>query len=266
MLNKFSVSCYIWLITLILFFFPNVVPCQQETTLELDQGISPNCSIAQKAFSKASSEFIRCSIDYSKPIKFCENCVLQYIDIVDSYANMSKILNNGTACIKSFVNLDRLDIIQTLYENNVNLWNRAKCYECFKIINGTQTANISKETIMFINYYENYTDCVGNAKLTDVCSLCMDKYVQLQDYFFSISNGNDKIGVCMDIVDMMNNTWSYWGTTCCKYRRHKEYTFITSAVLVLVGTVLFYILAQVCAKKKLPTIMEQTRFIDTLET
>lgn len=55
----------------------------------------------------------------------------------------------------------------------------------------------------------------------------------------------------------MNSTWNYWGNTCCKFRKHNEYLFITSAVSTLILTVLFYVLTQLWAKKKLPTIIER---------
>lgn len=38
---------------------------------------------------------------------------------------------------------------------------------------------------------------------TTMCSACMDSYVELNDFYYSISNENEKIGVCMDIVDQV---------------------------------------------------------------
>ncbi|CAG9771271.1 unnamed protein product [Ceutorhynchus assimilis] len=232
----------------------------------LDETISPNCTNAREIFANASSKFIKCSIEFSRPITFCENCIAKYINVLSSYHNMSLITNNGTPCINYFVNNDRLGIVQTLYENSVNLWNRAKCYECFELKNGTITPYISNQTVTFLELFSNFSSCQNNTEDEAICAICDDEYQVLQDYFFSISNENEKIGVCMDIVDMMNSTWTYWGNKCCKFRRHKEYGFIFSTVAVLVTTVLFYIIAQIYAKKKQPTIVEQTRFLNTLET
>ncbi|KAL1491304.1 hypothetical protein ABEB36_011921 [Hypothenemus hampei] len=179
---------------------------------------------------------------------------------------MSKISINETSCLNNLVNLDRLGIIEIIYENNVNLWNRAKCYECFQIVNGTQTDSVSNETIQFSSLYNDFYKCLNNTS-DNQCSECSLKYDALQNYFFSISNENEKIGVCMDIVDQMNTTWTYWGNKCCKYRRHNEYLFLSSSIMVLLCTVLFYVISQICAKKKLPTIIEQTRFLSSsLET
>lgn len=114
-------------------------------------------------------------------------------------------LNNGTSCMNSFLNLDRLGIIATLYNNNEDLWTRAKCYECFVIDNGQQTANFSIITTTFKKYHGDYTDCVKHNELDEVCNNCLTLYQQLESYFLSISNEKEKIGVCMDIVDAVSD-------------------------------------------------------------
>lgn len=233
---------------------------------DLSSALNHTCMQVRDAFANASSAFSSCSVEHSRPVTFCQACVTQYIDVLHSYRNMSEVTSNGRSCIDNFINLDRLGIVETLYHNHVDLWNRAKCYECFATENGTQTFNKSAQTIKFTELFEEYTNCANTTKDSDVCSICMDKYVTLNKYFLSISNENEKIGVCMDIVDLMNTTWTYWGNECCQFRRHNEVAFIVSAVFVLIGTVLFYVLAQVCSKKKQPTIIEQTRFLNTLES
>lgn len=132
------------------------------------------------------------------------------------------MFNNGTPCRNSFISLDRLGIIETLYENSVNLWNRAKCYsmcsivtvlesnifmyflECFTTTkSGSQTTKPSKEAVEFRKLYENFTECLVATTDDFVCAICIDTYVLLQNYFLSISNENEKIGSCMDIVDLV---------------------------------------------------------------
>ncbi|ENN81515.1 hypothetical protein YQE_02044, partial [Dendroctonus ponderosae] len=224
--------------------------------LNPEPSIDPNCTSVRDLFANASSDFIQCAIDHSRPITLCADCVQEYLDVLNSYNNISKASDNGTSCLNSFVNLDRLGIVHTLYENSVNLWTRAKCYECFALANGTNTPIPSDISHVFQSLYQDFQDCVNRSREDD-CTKCMDTYVKLQNYFLSISNENEKIGVCMDIVDLMNTTWTYWGGRCCKFRRHNEIVFITSTVLVLVATVLFYIVAQIYTKKRMPTIMER---------
>lgn len=79
-----------------------------------------------------------------------------------------------------------------------------KISECFATENGTQTFNKSAQTIKFTELFEEYINCANTTESKDVCSICMDKYVTLNKYFLSISNENEKIGVCMDIVDLVS--------------------------------------------------------------
>lgn len=232
--------------------------------IEFKPTLDSKCTTTRDIFANASSEFIKCSIEFSRPILFCENCVDEYVHVLDSYYNMSQVAVNGTACIDYFVNVDRLGIVQSLYDSSVNLWKRAKCYECCVVKDGVQTNIKSNETIKFNDFYQEFMYCLNRTDEEGMCYDCEDYYFNLQDYFFSISNENEKIGVCMDIVDKMNSTWIYWGANCCKFRRHPEYAFLGSTALVAIVTILFYVLAQYCSKQKTPTIIQQTRFAEVL--
>lgn len=223
------------------------------------------CTDLRNRFANASSEFISCSINYSRPIKFCENCVQQYIYLLESYSNMSKFPANDTPCLNHFINLDRLGIVETLFENSKNLWSRAKCYECFVTSNGVPSTNVSDETLKFNGYYNNFNNCI-TTNSSNICSKCMEYYTDLQSYYVSISNENEKIGVCMDIVDVMNDTWIYWGDKCCKFRKHNEYIFICSTVMVFIVTVSYYILIKLYTTKNSPTIIQQSRFAKVLNS
>ncbi|XP_050309889.1 osteopetrosis-associated transmembrane protein 1 [Anthonomus grandis grandis] len=228
------------------------------------KSLDPDCNQARDAFANASSVFISCSINNSHPVTFCGNCVSNYINVLATYKNMSTVKNNGTSCIENFVNLDRLGIVQTMYQSSVNLWSRAKCNDCFVTEKGFLTERPSNVSKQFKEYYHTFESCINSSAYE--CSECLNSYTNLQNYFLSFSSESEKIGTCMDLVDMMNNTWTYWGQKCCRFRKHKEITFISSVVSVLVGTVLFYIVVQLYAKKRQPTIMEQNRFLSTLES
>ncbi|KAF7281440.1 hypothetical protein GWI33_004766 [Rhynchophorus ferrugineus] len=244
--------CIIWTV---LFVLVKTEQLYRRTLLNND-----NCTSLKTIFADSSSEFIKCSVNYSRPIKFCEKCVTPYINFLESYDNMSKLLVNNTPCIDQFVNLDRLGIIETIFYDNTNLWNRAKCNECFEIKNDKLTPNISKETKLFNDFYQKYNRCIHNVPEKNICKYCLNNYTQLYNYYSSISNENEKIGVCMDMVDLMNTTWAYWGDKCCKFRRHNEYVFILSMILVVIVTISFYILVPFYTEKRSPTIVEQSRF------
>ncbi|KAF5303195.1 hypothetical protein FQA39_LY10108 [Lamprigera yunnana] len=87
-----------------------------------------NCSLLLENLGSAISSFSNCTIQNARPILFCENCVDEYIDIIQGYKNMSLSKDEDGICIDHYIHLDNLEIVQTLYDNSVDLWTRAKCY------------------------------------------------------------------------------------------------------------------------------------------
>uniref|UniRef100_A0A6P7GW24 Osteopetrosis-associated transmembrane protein 1 n=1 Tax=Diabrotica virgifera virgifera TaxID=50390 RepID=A0A6P7GW24_DIAVI len=225
-----------------------------------------NCTIPKEKFANATAEFTICAINNSRPITLCEKCLSFFLTLEESYINMSKVMNNGTSCLDHLINFDRLRVVSILYENNVDLWTRAKCDECYEQANNNGNPKISNETKEFRKYYNNFIRCRNNKSIqdADLCSTCMNDYVKLDHYYKSISNINDKIGMCMDIVDLMNTTWTFWSVNCCKYRRHGEYIFIISTGTMLLLTIMFYLVVQGYKEENAPTIIQQSRFFESL--
>jgi F0F1-type ATP synthase delta subunit len=50
-----------------------------------------NCTLLKDSFANSTAEFISCAIYNSRPITMCENCVQQYINILEDYNNMKKV-------------------------------------------------------------------------------------------------------------------------------------------------------------------------------
>lgn len=74
--------------------------------------------------------------------------------------------------------------------------------------NGTQTLNKSVTFENFQLLHNKFLNCVNNANEEDLCPSCMEKYVTLNDYFTKISDINEKISYCIDIVDVVSrNLW-----------------------------------------------------------
>lgn len=72
-------------------------------------------------------------------------------------------------------------------------------------MNGTLSRKISNETIRFEELHTDLMRCLNGSGIneTTMCSLCITSYNALNNYYYSISNENEKIGVCMDIVDQV---------------------------------------------------------------
>lgn len=133
-----------------------------------------------------------------------------------------QITYNGTSCLDRLINQDRLQIVKMMYENTENLWSSAKCYgivknhgytsnwcfifflDCYLFENNTQTHNLSKATKKFEEYYQNYNNCITSTTDDDLCSKCLKDYNILHNYFTSISDTNERISYCMDVVDIVS--------------------------------------------------------------
>lgn len=128
--------------------------------------------------------------------------------------------------------------------------------------NGTLTNVSSVETTTFNDLFNKLKSCINSSEVnvTTVCEKCSRQYDELNKYYIGISNENERIGMCMDIVDVMNGTRAYWSNNCCKFRHKNEIGFIISTVIISFVTILFYILTKVCSQKRTPVILKQTRF------
>ncbi|GJQ86183.1 hypothetical protein Trydic_g12453 [Trypoxylus dichotomus] len=235
---------------------------------DYSQPNSTNCAVLRNDFGATLSNFTYCAINNSHPIRFCQDCVTNYIDVLTSFQNLSNSMDaNGTMCYDPNVALDRLEIIGTMYSSSKNLWDRAKCNECFVVNNGTITPQPANITTKFYELYKNVASCIeGEApqNSTQMCQKCLDVYMELSNYYDSVSDINEEIANCMDIVDLMNGTRTFWSDKCCRYRHHKEYIFIMSTCLMLAITLLFYSLTKLLIDKKLPVVFLQSRFAESL--
>lgn len=92
---------------------------------------------------------------------------------------------------------------------NKELYNSKICYfylilECYVVENGIQTATESEIAKTFHKYYDDFNTCTQNADAETLCNSCTDDYVILKNFFESISNANERIGVCIDLEDLVS--------------------------------------------------------------
>lgn len=231
-----------------------------------------NCTEYKEMFAFYVGQFSYCAIDRSRPITLCESCIDQYLAVLESYSNFTNFEDASGKCILNYVNLDRLQIVNTLYATTINLWNKAKCYECFEIINGSLTHNLSQEAVIFNDHYSETWNCINTTVGTNegekfkYCTNCLQSYLKLNDYYYNISNINENIASCMDMVDLMNGTRTFWSTNCCKYREHTETIFYICTGLAFLLTAIFYLLTKFCTDIKAPAIFQQSRFAESFNT
>ncbi|CAH1997445.1 unnamed protein product [Acanthoscelides obtectus] len=101
-------------------------------------------------------------------------------------------------------------------------------------------------------FVTNLSRCVSNMCLRQSFMNGCGKYrVNPQPFLFYFR-------LLLKYYFQMNNTWTYWSTQCCKYRRHNEVIFIATSIAVLILTSVFYLIVQFCEEKKAPTIMQRS--------
>lgn len=75
--------------------------------------------------------------------------------------------------------------------------------DCYLLENGTQSLNKSDTFNHFQNLYKNFQECVNKANQDELCPFCMKDYTTLSSYYTEISNVNEKISYCIDMVDVV---------------------------------------------------------------
>lgn len=86
-----------------------------------------DCEIALQRFAETSSGFTFCSINYSRPIHFCELCIDPYMNVLSAHQTILTAEVNGTKCKDKLINVDRLEVIESIFSNMQDMWKRAYC-------------------------------------------------------------------------------------------------------------------------------------------
>ncbi|CAH0627023.1 unnamed protein product [Chrysodeixis includens] len=231
------------------------------------------CSIILNKFADASSNFTRCSILHARPIRICSRCIDEFVQFTNVYEELLKTVVNGTSCKSIFISRDRLDAILEYHDNIQSIWDKGHCYSCFDWSNKEPV--LSNETKLFNEKYNETMECImkyidptNKNDTQPVCDNCMQSYVQLDNYYKTLSI--DAIGVdsiCIDVVDSMNATRSIWskGLNCCKVRRTPEIIFLCCTGIISALPIFYYLVLRFFSPMRdLPNVLKQSRFKQTI--
>lgn len=204
------------------------------------RGQSENeCNKRLIKFSEMNAEFVKCSIQNAEPVNFCTACVDRFVNMTFTYKNLTTEID-GLNCKDFYIDLDRLSIVQTIYNQAWQLWEKGFCRECFNWNDTTFEQTHSNNTETFFNYLNTTVDCI-HMNYGDACIKCSSYYVRLNDFYNSI-NKNKESKICFDIQDKMNKTRQFWSKemSCCK-QRHSNFTNFTilSSLFCLIPVVFY---------------------------
>ncbi|XP_049866440.1 osteopetrosis-associated transmembrane protein 1 [Pectinophora gossypiella] len=226
------------------------------------------CTRLLDEFADYASNFTKCSIKHARPIRLCERCIDQYVEFDAKYQELLTTVVNGTSCRTIFISHDRLDAVLDYHDNILSVWNKGNCKTCFDW--SSTTPQLLNSTNRFNKMFNDTLGCIsdnlnqyGNNS-EEVCQKCMQTYIQLDEYYKSLSV--DAIGVdsiCMDIVDSMNTTRSIWSKSlnCCQLRKTPELIFLCCTGIISLLPILFYLGVRFCGPiRDLPKVLRQSRF------
>lgn len=169
--------------------------------------------------------------------KFCSSndTVLHYQAAVESFGNAK----SNESCAADF-NHNRLNVIQTLYDQMTSIWESAHCADC--VSNQNDTAD-------FMELYEAQQNCT--AVNSNPCEVCAGNYTQMQHFYEDLVKARGGI-VCFDIEDRMNQTRYAWSAiyNCCKGKQHSQTAFIWFASGISGLPVVFYLAMYLITRRK----------------
>ncbi|XP_071455480.1 osteopetrosis-associated transmembrane protein 1 isoform X2 [Hetaerina americana] len=196
-----GIRSILWTFILMIPFFHG--PSASFTDLINDK--NKTCDKLQSKFAFAAQDFISCSIVNARPITFCEGCVTSYLDVLSVHQEISTGSENGTHCRNELINVDRLEIIETLYNNIDSLWTRGECNHCFEVnTNGSTTSKLNNSTKTFQTLNSVVRKCVIDnmpRDKPDICEICHDSYEKLNEFYNELKHSENPSHICMDIVD-----------------------------------------------------------------
>ncbi|XP_055337404.1 osteopetrosis-associated transmembrane protein 1-like [Paramacrobiotus metropolitanus] len=220
-----------------------------------------DCHENLTAYGYHSSAFLGCAVNFSRPILLCERCVEPYLIAQQSYIQYSQDMDqDGKSCEDMVYGSDMIGVVHRTNQSIESLWGDSRCSYCFNyyfIKHGTVQYQFSENLIIFMRKHRNLTDCFAKhgiilnfvlgdkmANITNsslVCQECYPLYKDLSDFYYS-NYTRDLARVCMDVVDVMNQTRIMWGKY---FQCEKEHPgmFLVWAVTIIVfaSTIVFYI-------------------------
>lgn len=256
--------------------FPDVTFQSLKTDIP-ESNMTDACCAYLDHFANSASNFIKCSIERSRPFRFCEECVIPYARAKSIYDDIEK---NVGGCHVVLLDADRVQSILQIYTMIKTLWDKSYCDNCFvqesikEDENGTVTYEFNTDTIDFLDQYKNLTLCIKpytNDTYPDinretvvnktVCSACLQDYSTLNSHFKDIRKTTGG-KICMDLVDMMNYTRLMWGgetdLNCTQHDRDDMPVLLTSFI-ILTTPLLFYGASCICGERRKLKLLTQKR-------
>ncbi len=240
--------------------------------------ITSSCFAFIKEFSEAAANFTRCSIISSRPLRFCQHCVNEYVSANSSYNLIMKSNStdqSGAKCQDAVLKSDRIQLVVKTMNFLDDTWNNCQCPKCFDSfhINGTLKLETNNDTKHFF-HIANLTQVCFDKFLTwarvlplnettsnsSVCEECGVLYKEMNNLYEYMREQFGFDGVCMDIVDKMNSTRLVWSNTFhCRQPEVDIIPVVLLSCFFSVLPVIFYAASKVHGTKTERKLLKQKR-------
>lgn len=240
------------------------------TVVGLDLYGDNDCQFLLESFASVTANFTFCAIRHARPIRLCENCVDDYMLVIEVHKDILKLEDEGgEPCKEKLLNLDRLQVVEAGFEYVQGLWKRASCNYCFQMgPDGSLTKKLNNHTREILSLHKQVDSCIQEHRndsyqsLYDplVCAECKENYLALNNRYNELK---DNI-FCMDIVDLINTTRNEWSVElgCCLDRQKPEIVFLITSGVISLMPILFYASAYIFVTKKGQKVAQQKRWVE----
>ncbi|XP_055682207.1 osteopetrosis-associated transmembrane protein 1 [Lutzomyia longipalpis] len=231
---------YMFVISWVIIFHLSFCQCAKSEIIEIYKN-HISCETLKHEFQDAAKDFTTKILNNAVPVTYCNKSVGMYLRFEETYKNLTTHIDaNNVSCKYQYFNVDRLGVVETMYNQLHSMWEMGFCDDCYA---NTTSATPSNTTGDFYIYWEHIHQCIENTSRSgDPCLMCMGQYQKLNDFYDGIkSEKNDRI--CFDLQDAMNRTRILWSVklNCCRDRNSSMLTAYIIAGVVSFLPSLFYV-------------------------
>ncbi|XP_076304827.1 osteopetrosis-associated transmembrane protein 1 isoform X2 [Tachypleus tridentatus] len=178
---------------------------------------------------------------------------------------MRSYVSEEKTCTQKFFHQDRLMVVQTTYQNIVNLWSKGCCDKCLDADENGTLSHISEQTEKFFNLSLTVSGCFKKfdietgEKEANVCKECKTSYNEM-NYFYEFLKNKYGNSLCMDIVDLMNRTRAQWSENYkCHYFKVSEGPVYGLTIFFGALPFLFYTVNRIVTAVRSTTLLQTKR-------
>lgn len=85
-------------------------------------------------FAANNSLYIECIVEFSEPVLYCTKCVASYKNAMASFEDLLHAIDlQNKTCASRFMNVDKLNLVEAVYERSVGYWNMGSCSGNFNV-------------------------------------------------------------------------------------------------------------------------------------